>query len=111
MAKNTDKKTQRALVAQKIADQTPRMISKMFDFIDSHFDDEDKDYRRDAHKLAHKIFDSQIPKVSVIENHNETRIVDERLHTFINNVTSKKIEMADAEIINEEEAKEARAGL
>ena len=104
-------KRQKELVSQMLVDKGPRMMGLAMNFIENHFNDEDKDYRKDAHKLFGKWFDSQIPKTQVLQVQNEKAIMDPRFEKFLDMVSSesrKAIEVEEAEIIDESAALSVR---
>jgi len=99
------------LVKEMLVSKGPRMMKLCMDFIEEHFNSEDKDYRRDSHKLFGKWFDSQIPKTQIIETNNGAKTMDKRLEAFINMMSQempRMIEVEEAQIIGESEAKEVR---
>lgn len=104
-------KKQKELVQEMLVSKGPRMMTKAMAFIEKHFNDKDKDLRRDAHKLFGKWFDSQIPKTQIMQVKNEKQIMDPRFEQFLNALTAqnhKAIEVEEAEIINEDEALSVR---
>lgn len=114
MPKKVDKvrERQKEMVRDMLVAKGPRMMKMCLDFIENNFNEEDKDLRRDAHKLFGKWFDSQIPKTQIIESKNETKVInDPRFFDFIKDMTktpAKAIEVEEAEIISQEDALSVR---
>ena len=90
-------KKQKELVQQMLVAKGPNMMSKCLNFIEKHFDDEDKDYRRDAHKLFGKWFDSQIPKTQIMQVQNEKPIMDPRFEKFLDTITLQSAKEIEAD--------------
>jgi len=95
--------------------KSPRYLKLMDDFIIQHFNNEDdKDLRRDAHKLFGKLFDTQVAKKVNIEGNNNgggqalTRQFEEALNAVVAQ-GRKRIEVQEAEIISPEEANSIKA--
>lgn len=106
-----DKNRQQELMREYLDSKSVGMVKKVVTFIENHWDDEDKDFRKDAHKLLHKYFDAYVPKKQVIENKTEIKVLDERIGRAIDHIAMeehKRIEVEEAEIITPEEAKSAR---
>jgi hypothetical protein len=106
-----DKARQQELMRDYLDSKSVGMVKKVVTFIENHWEDEDKDFRRDAHKLLHKYFDAYVPKKQVIENKTEVVFLDERIDKAINYVAMeehKRLEVEEAVIISPEEAKNAR---
>ena len=113
MARKMSREQQQALMKEFLDAQGLGMMKRIVTFIENHWDDEDKDLRRDAHKLMHKYFDSYIPKKQVIETSTEVKILDERIDRAIEVIAvdaHKRIEVEEAEIITPEEAKSIKSG-
>jgi len=112
MAKKVDeaRERQKALVKDMLVAKGPRMMKMCMDFIEDHFNDDDTQLRRDAHKLFGKWFDSQIPKTQIVHNTNTNRTIsDSRFFDFINNIgKTKAIEVEEGQIISEEDALSVR---
>ncbi len=108
-----DKKRQKEIMKDFLDSKSAGMARKVVSFIDDHWDSEDKDLRRDAHKLLHKYFDAYMPKTQLVETKTEVKILDERINmaiTHISDVEHKRLEVEEAEIISPEEAMSARNG-
>jgi hypothetical protein len=106
------KRKNKEIVNAKIHEVGPSMVAKMIRFVDDHYDSEDKDFRRDAHKIAGRLYDSIIPKTQVIEdNRTGQEILRKDFQMFMNSViqkNTKMIEVEEATIIDEEAAKSVR---
>jgi hypothetical protein len=111
------KRKNKEIVNAKIHEVGPSMVAKMIRFIDDNFEnEEDKDMRRDAHKLAARLYDSIIPKTQVIESNTTNTIQDKRFEMFVNAMTQKaeqpkQIEVEEAEVVSDEEARKIRDEL
>jgi hypothetical protein len=106
-----DRRRQQELMREYLDSKSVGTIKMGIEFMEQNFHDEDKDIRRDAHKIFSKFFDSYIPKKQVIENKTEVKFLDERIDKAINHVAMeehKRIEIEEAVIISPEEAKNAR---
>ncbi len=100
--KDLEKQRQKDLVKRMWADKGPRMLEKMYTFIDQNFEDEDKDVRRDAHKLFMKLFDSQVPKTLITEQKGNEGYLNKRVEQALNMMLKeapKMIEVEEAEIV------------
>jgi len=113
MARKMDRAHQQALMKEFLDAQGVGMMRKIVTFIENHWDDEDKDLRRDAHKLLSKYFDSYIPKKQVIETTTEVKILDDRINRAVDVITvdaHKRIEVEEATIIDPSEARSIKNG-
>ncbi len=108
--KNRETVERKELVKELWTVKSPKYLKMLDEFITNHFFDDDKDIRRDAHKLFGKVFDSQVAKKVNIEGGGEssggtglTRRFEQALNTIISQGT-KRIEVQEAEIIDPAEA-------
>jgi hypothetical protein len=106
-AKNAERKE---LVKELWETKSPKYLKMLDQFIESHFFDDDKDIRRDAHKLFGKLMDSQVAKKVSIEggapagNGAEMgRRFEEALNAVIHQ-GGQRVEIQEAEIIDPSEA-------
>lgn len=98
------------IVSAMLNDASPRMVKKALQFIEENINNtEDHKLRADAIKLYSKWFDAFIPKTTIIENRNDSRVIeDTRFLEFIDNINKnrlKEIECEDATVISEEVAR------
>jgi hypothetical protein len=90
----------------------PRYMELIDGFIMENFNDEDKDVRRDAHKLLGKVFDANISKAALVTRQEggskelPTQLA-QALNAYIQQ-TPAMIEVEEAELVNEEEALKIR---
>jgi hypothetical protein len=106
-----DKGRQKELMRSLFDSKSAGMARKVISFIEDHWDSEDKDLRKDAHKLLHKYFDVYMPKTQLVETKTEVKILDERINQAITHISAnehRRIEVQEAEIISPEEALSAR---
>ena len=115
MAKEVDlhRERRKEIVTNTFIDAGPRMAKAAMQFIEENFNSDDKDLRRDAHKLYLKWHDSFIPKTQIVHNKTEIKssIKDHRLTEFINSVTKNaysEVKEAESEIIDVEDALSVR---
>lgn len=109
------KAERKELVRELWETKSPRYLKLLDKFIEDHFFDDDKDFRRDAHKLLVKVFDSQVAKKVNIEGNDNngggkelTRRFEEALNNVIRQGT-KRLEVQEAEIISPDEAKRIKS--
>ena len=117
MAKALSKKEEKRNLAKKLWEHRgPRYMELIDSFIIENFNDEDKDIRRDAHKLLGKVFDSNISKAALITKNEggggkEIPVhLAQALNAFMSNGHGQKmIEVEEAElVVNDEEALKIR---
>jgi len=108
--KAKEKHKKKELVKELWDVKSPRYLKLMDDFIVEHFNNEDdKDLRRDAHKLFGKLFDTQVAKKVNIEGGGNgggntlTKQFEEALNAVVAQ-GRQRIEVQEAEIISPEEA-------
>ncbi len=110
------KQKQKELVKVLWDIKSPRYLKLMDAFIVEHFNNEDdKDLRRDAHKLFGKLFDTQVAKKVNIEGGGNagggqalTRQFEEALNAVVAQ-GRQRIEVQEAEIISPEDAASIKA--
>ena len=109
-----EKKKKNDLVKEMWDNRSPRYLKLMDDFIISNFNNEDdKDMRRDAHKLFGKLFDTQVAKKLDIgagggSGQGLTRQFEEALNAVVAQ-GRQRIEVQEAEIIDVEEARRIKS--
>jgi len=109
-----EKKKKNDLVKEMWDNRSPRYLKLMDDFIISNFNNEDdKDMRRDAHKLFGKLFDTQVAKKLDIGaggggGQGLTRQFEEALNAVVAQ-GRQRIEVQEAEIIDVEEARRIKS--
>ncbi|MCP3683409.1 MAG: hypothetical protein GY861_12035 [bacterium] len=94
----------------------PRYMEMIDDFIVENFNDEDKDMRRDAHKLLGKVFDANISKAALVtKNETDPNAFPNKFQQALNAYIQQNpamIEVEEAELVNptlpEEEALKIR---
>ena len=104
------KAERKELVRELWETKSPRYLKLLDKFIEDHFFDDDKDFRRDAHKLFGKVFDSQVAKRVSVDGGSGSgdgaemgRRFEEALNAVIHQGV-KRLEVQEAEIIEPTEA-------
>jgi len=110
--KDLTKKEKQNFAVKLWNNRGPRYMELIDSYIMENFNDEDKDVRRDAHKLLGKVFDANISKAALITKNEGgpkelPAMFQQALNAYIQQ-TPQMIELEEAELVNEEEALKIR---
>ncbi len=109
--KDLTKKEKQNFAVKLWNNRGPRYMEMIDNFIVENFNDEDKDMRRDAHKLLGKVFDANISKAALVtRQEGGSKELPTQLAQALNAFVQQPamIEVEEAELVNEEEALKIR---
>jgi len=111
----TDPKQQKELLKNFLLDKTPRILERSFQFLVDNLDNgDDPEKMKLAHKMAHKFIDKTVATVNKVEVEETTQMspeIMEAMKLVMSNRRAekeKKIENADYEVVDLEEATKVR---
>jgi hypothetical protein len=112
-SKKLAKKEKDDLVKRMWDNRSPKYLKMLDDFIVEHFNSEDKDLRKDAHKALFKVFDTQVAKKADPALTGANRELSSRFVEALNSVISGsrksiEVEAEDAIVLDDKKALEVR---